>query len=126
MRLLLARLWLLLPLLLLLQASGAAESAWPTNQQTASYLPGDSSHSHGAPVEDGATVESDGDDASPRGGADAHRSAIHRGVSWSPRLWPAWTNIRLCSSGDALPLRALRLLNSPLRGPPIPRLREPT
>lgn len=119
MRSLLARLWLLVPLLLLVQASGAGASGLPANQQTASYLPDDDPHGLGDPLEDGATVESDDDDdAGPRGKADAGPSAVVNSQSGVGELWAGQTPRRVGAGGEALALRILRLLASPLRGPP--------
>ena len=124
MRLLLARLWLLLPLLLLLQASGAAESAWPTNQRTASYLPGDSSHSHGARSKMARRLNQTVT-MPARGVGRMHRSAVHRGVSWSPGFGRRGQTFGCAAAVMHCRCRALRFTRFAGHRP-WSRLREPT
>ncbi len=119
MRMLLARLWLLLPLLLLLQASGArSASACGSERPCEAYLPDDGARNFGDPLDERAAVESSDDDDGEQGREVAHHEAVTTAIGWARAQVPAATSHLVGVDSVLRTLRILRLSVSPLRGPP--------
>jgi hypothetical protein len=119
MRSLLARLWLLVPLFLLMQGSAAAStSACPVVQPSALYLPDDSAPPLGYPIEEGASIESSDDDASSDGDLGARAAGwSDGGATLAARVPPSAAWLPTVTDRRAVDL-VFRTMALPLRGPP--------
>ncbi len=119
MRSLVARLWLLLPLLLLLQASGArSASAWSSEPLSGAYLPDEGAPNWGDPLDERATCESSDDDDSERGREVAHHDSVQTALGWAREPSFAAASYLSGAGPVVLSLRTIRLSASPVRGPP--------